>query len=88
MNMVRTSHYPQSKYFLDRCDEIGLLVFSEIAGGYNIGDDDWKNGFCQSVEEMVLYNRNHPSVILWGVRVNGSNDDEELYTTTNNAAHN
>lgn len=88
MNMVRTSHYPQSKYFLDRCDEIGLLVFSEIAGGYNIGDDDWKNGFCQSVEEMVLYNRNHPSVILWGVRVNGSNDDEELYTTTNNVAHN
>ena len=31
-NMVRTSHYMQSEYFLDRCDEIGLLVFSEIPG--------------------------------------------------------
>ncbi len=87
MNMVRTSHYPQSKYFLDRCDELGLLVFSEVAGGYNIGDEDWKNTFAQDVEEMVLYNRNHPSVILWGVRVNGSKDDDELYTLTNNTAH-
>lgn len=36
---------------------------------------------------MVLQNRNHPSVILWGVRVNESCDDDELYTMTNNIAH-
>ncbi len=87
MNMVRTSHYQQSKYFLDRCDELGLLVFSEVAGGYDIGDEEWKSAFCQDVEEMVLYNRNHPSVILWGVRVNASKDDDELYTLTNKSAH-
>ena len=37
-NIVRTSHYPQSRHFLDRCDEIGLLVFEEIAGWQHIGD--------------------------------------------------
>ncbi len=36
-NIARTSHYPQSKYFLDRCDEIGLLVFEEIPGWQHIG---------------------------------------------------
>ena len=30
VNLVRTSHYPNSIHFLDRCDEIGLLVFTEM----------------------------------------------------------
>ena len=28
LNAVRTSHYPQSHHFIDRCDELGLLVFT------------------------------------------------------------
>lgn len=32
VNAVRTSHYPQSHYFIDQCDRIGLLVFMEIPG--------------------------------------------------------
>ena len=82
-NIVRTSHYPQSPHFLDRCDEIGLLVFEEAPGWGHIGDAAWKDLFCRDVEAMVRRDRNHPSIILWGVRVNESGDDHDLYTRTN-----
>ena len=87
LNAVRTSHYPQSHYFIDRCDEIGLLVFTEFPGWQHIGDAEWKNQAVKNVEEMVLQYRNHPSIILWGVRINESVDDEEFYTRTNALAH-
>jgi beta-galactosidase len=87
LNAVRTSHYPQSQYFIDRCDEIGLLVLTEIPGWQHIGDADWKNQAVKNTEEMVLQYRNHPSIILWGVRINESGDDEEFYLRTNETAH-
>ncbi len=87
LNAVRTSHYPQSHYFVDRCDEIGLLVFTEIPGWQHIGDDAWKDQAVKNVEEMVLQYRNHPSIVLWGVRINESADDEAFYTRTNAVAH-
>ncbi len=86
-NAVRTSHYPQSQYFLDCCDEIGLLVFTEIPGWQHIGDEQWKKKAVENTREMVLQNRNHPSVILWGVRINESGDDDEFYRRTNETAH-
>ncbi|HOF88939.1 MAG TPA: glycoside hydrolase family 2 TIM barrel-domain containing protein, partial [Armatimonadota bacterium] len=82
-NIVRTSHYPQSPHFLDRCDEIGLLVFEEIPGWSFIGDEGWKALACRDVEMMIRRDRNHPSVILWGVRINESADDHDFYTRTN-----
>ena len=87
LNTVRTSHYPQSHYFLDRCDEIGLLVITEIPGWQHIGDAEWQDQAVQNVREMILQYRNHPSIILWGVRINESRDNEELYKRTNALAH-
>ena len=87
LNTVRTSHYPQSHYFLDRCDEIGLLVITEIPGWQHIGDDAWQDQAVKNVKEMILQYRNHPSIILWGVRINESRDNEELYKRTNALAH-
>lgn len=87
VNAVRTSHYPQSHYFLDRCDEVGLLVFTEIPGWQHIGDEAWKDQAVENVRDMVRQYRNHTSVILWGVRINESQDDDEFYKRTNEAAH-
>lgn len=87
LNAVRTSHYPQSHHFIDRCDEIGLLVFTEIPGWQNIGDEAWKEQAVINTREMVSQYRNHPSIILWGVRINESVDCDELYTRTNKEAH-
>ncbi|MBQ1300220.1 MAG: glycoside hydrolase family 2 protein, partial [Erysipelotrichaceae bacterium] len=86
-NAVRTSHYPQSQAFIDACDEKGLLVFTEIPGWQHIGDLEWKKVACQHVREMILQYRNHPSIVLWGVRINESQDDDEFYTATNKIAH-
>lgn len=87
LNLVRTSHYPQSRHFLDRCDEIGLLVFEEIPGWQHIGDQAWKRQSLRDVREMILRDRNHPSIIIWGVRINESQDDHDFYTATNALAH-
>ncbi len=84
---VRTSHYPQSQYFLDECDRQGLLVFTEIPGWQHIGGGAWKDQACENVREMVLQYRNHPSVVLWGVRINESLDDDPFYARTNAIAH-
>ena len=84
---VRTSHYPQSQAFVDACDRLGLLVFTEMPGWQHIGDTAWKQQAVENVREMVHQYRNHPSVILWGVRINESLDDDEFYRETNAVAH-
>src|SRR5580704_17225356 len=86
-NIVRTSHYPQSRHFLDACDEVGLLVLEEIPGWQHIGDAAWKDISVDNVRRMIRRDWNHPSIILWGVRINESDDDHDFYTRTNALAH-
>ena len=85
--MVRTSHYPQSKHFIDECDKLGLLVFTEIPGWQHIGGEGWKKQAVENTREMVQQYRNHPSIVLWGVRINESQEDDALYNLTNGIAH-
>src|SRR6185312_11686685 len=86
-NIVRTSHYPQSRHFLDACDEQGLLVLEEIPGWQHIGDQAWKDLAVDNVSRMIRRDWNHPSIVLWGVRINESRDDHDFYTRTNALAH-
>jgi beta-galactosidase len=86
-NIVRTSHYPQSRHFLDACDEAGLLVLEEIPGWQHIGDEPWKELSIDNVSRMIRRDWNHPSIVLWGVRINESRDDHDFYSRTNALAH-
>ena len=85
-NIVRTSHYPQSKWFLDRCDEIGLLCFEEIPGWQHIGGEAWQQESIENVRRMIERDWNHPSIIIWGVRINESQDNHTFYAATNRLA--
>lgn len=90
-NMVRCSHYPQSEAFLDACDELGLLVFEEAPGwGVYFGDEEWKERVRRDVREMVLRDRNHPSIVIWGARLNEAGSSAEgvaLFSQTRDIAH-
>jgi beta-galactosidase len=85
-NIVRTSHYPQSKWFLDQCDRIGLLVFEEIPGWQHIGGAAWKAEAVANVRRMITRDWNHPAIVIWGVRINESRDDHDFYAETNRLA--
>ena len=86
LNIVRTSHYPQSPWFLDRCDQLGLLVFEEIPGWQHIGDKAWQAEAIENVRRMITRDWNHPSIVIWGVRINESQDSHDFYVETNRLA--
>jgi beta-galactosidase len=85
--MVRCSHYPQAEAFFDACDELGLMAWEEAPGWVYLGDDVWKALVVRDMGDMVRRDRNHPSVIIWGARINETDDDVELYTRTRDLAH-
>ena len=85
-NVVRCSHYPQSPAFLDACDELGLMVWEELPGWQYIGNEAWQNLAVRDVRDMVRRDRNRPSVIIWGVRINESANVPEFYERTTAAA--
>jgi beta-galactosidase len=85
--MVRCSHYPQSEAFFDACDELGLLVFEEAPGWGYLGDQAWLALAHRDVGEMIVRDRNHPSIVLWGARLNETPNNVPFYTSTNELAH-
>lgn len=72
-NAIRCAHNPPSTALLDACDELGMLVMDEAFDVWNEGKrlfdehilfgDHWES----ELEDMVLRDRNHPSIILWSI---------------------
>jgi beta-galactosidase len=72
-NAVRTAHNPPSPAFLDACDRLGLLVLDEpfdmwevskVKYDYGRDFDNWRR---QDTSSMVMRDRNHPSIVIWGI---------------------
>ena len=81
-NIVRCSHYPQSEAFLEACDELGMMVWEETPGWGYVGDAAFEDIVVQNVGDMIRRDRNHASIVIWGVRVNESGNDQPLYRRT------
>jgi beta-galactosidase len=73
MNAVRTAHNPPSPAFLDACDRLGVLVLDEpfdvweahkVKFDYGTDFDAW---WKRDVTSMILRDRNHPSIVIWGI---------------------
>lgn len=72
-NLIRTSHNPTTRAFLDACDSIGMLVIDEAFDGWRTQKNphDYStvidSCFRQDLYAMVLRDRNHPSIISWSI---------------------
>lgn len=70
-NAIRSAHNPCSKYLLDACDKLGMLVMDEYLDQWYIHktEYDYANYFAdwwqQDLRDMVDKDYNHPSVILY-----------------------
>ena len=68
-NAIRCAHNPPSPEFLDLCDRMGFVVIDEAfdkwkSGYYERYFDDW---WQKDMENMILRDRNHPSIVLWSI---------------------
>lgn len=75
VNAIRTGHNPMAPEFLDLCDELGFAVMDETFDtwtaaknngekGYNLHWEEW---WEQDTHDMVVRDRNHPSVVIYSV---------------------
>jgi beta-galactosidase/beta-glucuronidase len=67
LNAVRLAHYPQHPAFLDACDELGILVYAEIATWKSVVTGKWLDAAERQLRGMIQRDRHHASVILWGL---------------------
>lgn len=73
-NAIRCGHNPPSTAFLDACDRTGMLVIDEAFDVWSKGwlKDDYQEYFNEwwkhDVRNMVLRDRNHPSIFAWSIR--------------------
>ncbi len=67
-NFWRTSHYPHDEATMDASDRLGLMVWEELPIMKEIGDPErYIRNVSSMAQEMIARDRNHPSVILWGI---------------------
>jgi hypothetical protein len=67
-NMIRFIWGGATRYQLDLCDEIGLMVYEESFASDSMADSPkMPELFDRSVSELIRRDRNHPGVVIWGL---------------------
>lgn len=72
-NLIRTSHNPTTRAFLDACDSIGMLVIGEAFDGWRTAKLKYDYStlidscYREDIHAMVMRDRNHPSIISWSL---------------------
>jgi beta-galactosidase len=72
-NLIRTSHNPTTRAFLDACDSIGMLVIGEAFDGWRTAKKPYDYStlidscYQEDIRAMVVRDRNHPSIISWSI---------------------
>ena len=72
-NLIRTSHNPTTRAFLDACDSIGMLVIDEAFDGWRTAKTPYDYStlidscYREDIHAMVQRDRNHPSIICWSI---------------------
>ena len=72
-NSIRTAHNPPTPELLDACDRLGMLVMDELFDVWDTGKnpDDYSRYFAdwwrRDLTDTVLRDRNHPSVVMWSL---------------------
>lgn len=78
INAIRTSHYPNSYYLYDLCDEYGMYMIAETdleCHGFELtkrydwitDDPKWENSFVTRMTRMISREKNHPSILFWSL---------------------
>lgn len=76
INMLRTSHYPDSPILYEFCDRYGLYVMDEAnqeTHGFGIrnrqmgSDPQWTKAHVDRAESLVKRDFNHPSILFWSL---------------------
>lgn len=72
-NFVRLAHYQQDRLVLELCDELGLMVWEELAWcRAGVGDAAFQQNATDMLTHMIEQHYNHPSILFWGL---GNEDD-------------
>ena len=72
-NLIRTSHNPTTRAFIDACDSLGMLVIDEAFDGWRSSKTTYDYStlidscYREDIHALVLRDRNHPSVISWSL---------------------
>lgn len=83
-NAIRMSHNPPAPELLDLCDRLGFIVMDEAFDCWAVKKMDfdyhidWAEWHQRDLEDMVLRDRNHPSVMMWSI----GNEIREQFDST------